>query len=303
MRKFVIQSIAAAGLLLAVDVAVIVVRVALAQKDAAAAFAVPPETEVVFIGNSHTGCTFTEASEFRNRVVWRHATGFTLHYLRFLELERRGAFDGNVKACVVDCDWPALDGCSRKCEVSNFLDCLPVTWRYWDKTLLTKGEILRAVLTHPGREFYYSCETPPPEVPNWTTRTAEERANLMKPMDPNARTFRRAGNAFVDYPHDWQSRVLDMIRDMKERCDRHGVRLILFAAPLASDAGERTNPDTWALVTEFAARVRALGVEYCDFRLAYPDEKFRDAGHLLLSTSYEFTKRFYAEVLKIPVGN
>ena len=59
MRKFVIQSIAATGLLLAVDVAVIVVRVALAQKDMADAFAVPPETVAVFIGNSHTGCTFT----------------------------------------------------------------------------------------------------------------------------------------------------------------------------------------------------------------------------------------------------
>ncbi len=300
MRKFVIQAIAAAGMLLAIDVAVIVARVALAQKDVAAAFAVPPETVAVFIGNSHTGCTFTEAPEFRSRVVWRSATGFALHYLRFLELERRGAFDGNVRACVVDSDWPSLFCCKRKSATQDFLDMLPLTWRYWDRTLLTKGEILRAVLTHPNNGFSFR-ETPPPEVQNWATRRAEERANLQKPRDANARPFQLADIASDEYPHDWQARVLDMIRDMKARCDRRGVRLILFASPLASDA--RTSPDRGALVTEFAARVRALGVEYCDFRTVCADEKFRDSDHLLRSSSYEFTKRFYVEVLKIPVGN
>ena len=295
MRKFVIQSIAAAGLLLAVDVAVIVVRVALAQKDVAAAFTVPPETEVVFIGNSHTGCTFTEAPEFRNRAVWRSATGFMLHYLRFLELERHGAFDGDVKACIVDCDAPSLLRCSRESATQNFLDMLPLTWRYWDRTLLTKGEILRAVLTHPGKGFGFR-ETPPPEVPNWATRPAEERKRLQTSQVVNVSRFRLSDIVSDEYPHDWLNRILDRVRDMKARCDRHGVRLILFASPVASDAHERTNLDTWGLVTKLATRVRALGVEYCDFRLACPDEKFRDAGHLLRSSSYEFTKRFYAEV-------
>lgn len=298
MRRFVIQSIAAAGLLLAVDVAVVAARVALAQKDVADAFTVPPETVAVFIGNSHTGCTFTEAPEFHNRVVWRSATGFALHYLRFLEMERRGAFDGNVKACVVDCDSPSLSCCSRKELAQGFINMLPLTWRYWNRTLLTKGELLRTTLTHPNNKFGFR-ETPPPEVPNWATRRAEERVNLQKPRDANARPFQLADIASDEYPHNWQARVLDMIRDMKARCDRRGVRLILFASPLASDADARTSPDRWALVTDFATRVRALGVEYCDFRLACADEKFRDAGHLLPSSSYEFTKRFYAEVLKI----
>jgi len=164
-----------------------------------------------------------------------------------------------------------------------------------DRTLLTSEEILRAVLTHPGNGFGF-CETPPPEVPNWATRRTEKKADLQKPRDANARPFQLADIASDEYPHNWQNQILDRVRDMKARCDRHGVRLILFAAPLASDCDERTNPGTWALVTEFATRVRALGVEYYDFRLACPDEKFRDAGHLLRSSSYEFTKRFYAEV-------
>ena len=179
---------------------------------------------------------------------------------------------------------------------------LPLTWRYWDRTLLTKGEILRAVLTHPGNGFGFR-ETPPPEFPNWATRPAEERKRLLTFCGVNTRRFRSSDIMSDEYPHDWLNRILDRVRDMKARCDRHSVRLILFASPVASDANERTNPDTWRLVTEFAARVRALGVEYCDFRTACPDEKFRDAGHLLRSSSYEFTKRFYAEVLKISVGN
>ena len=86
-----------------------------------------------------------------------------------------------------------------------------------------------------------------------------------------------------------------MIGDMKARCAKRNIRLILVATPLASDYPDRNAQR----LTDVAARVRALGVEYCDFRLACADEKFRDAGHLLPSSSYEFTKRFYAEVLKI----
>ena len=45
------------------------------------------------------------------------------------------------------------------------------------------------------------------------------------------------------------------------------------------------------------------GVRACVvYRAACPDNKFRDAGHLLHSSAYEFTKKFYAEVLKLPVG-
>ena len=301
MRKFVIQSIAAAGLLLAVDVAVIVVRVALAQKDAAVAFAVPPETVAVFIGNSHTGCTFTEAPEFRNRVVWHSGTGFMLHYLRFLELERRGAFDANMKVCVLDCDSSIL-GCAREPIAKDFILMLPLAWRYWDKTLLTKGEVLRTVLMNPSKHFTF-CSKPPPEIPDWTTRSKAERMDHLKHMGVVARRFQMSDATFDDYPHNWLNRLLDIIRDMKTRCDRHGIRLILFASPIASDANERTNPAVWNLTTKFAARIRKMGVEYYDFRTAYTDEKFRDSAHLLRSSSYEFTKRFYAEVLKIPVGN
>lgn len=188
MRHFILQSIAAAGMLLAVDIAVIVVRVVLAQKNVSTAFTVPPETEVVFIGNSHTGCTFAEAPEFRNRAVWHSGTGFMLHYLRFLELERRGAFDANMKVCVLDCDASSLLGCAREPIAKDFILMLPLTWRYWDKTLLTKDEVLRTVLMNPSKNFTF-CSKPPPEIPNWATRTAEERASLQKPRDTNARPF------------------------------------------------------------------------------------------------------------------
>ena len=32
------------------------------------------------------------------------------------------------------------------------------------------------------------------------------------------------------------------------------------------------------------------------------DDQFRDAGHLLRRSAYDFTKKFYAEVLKNPAG-
>ena len=64
-------------------------------------------------------------------------------------------------------------------------------------------------------------------------------------------------------------------------------------------AGRSASVCEWTAVS---AHVREMGVEYYDFRTACPDDQFRDAGHLLRRSAYEFTKKFYAEVLKLPVG-
>ena len=299
MKSFVIQSIAAAGLLLAVDVTVVAARVALAQKDVADAFAVPPETVAVFIGNSHTGCTFTEAPEFRNRVVWRSSTGFMLHYLRFLELERRGAFDNGVRFCVLDCDTSALNRFTKEVIVENAPEALPYLWRYWPSLPFQKMAILKEVLSRPNCEYQFIDPPPMTNVPDWTTRTKDEKWSYLKGFY-TTRGVRETQWESDAFPLDWQSCFYGMVSDMKARCAKRNIRLILVATPLASDNPDRTDPNRGQRITDLATRVRAFGVEYCDFRLACPDEKFRDAGHLLPRSSYEFTKRFYAEVLKIP---
>ena len=304
MRKFVIHVIAAAGLFLAADLAFVVGRIVANRNAVEAAFAPPKGTEVIFIGNSHTGCSFAQVPEFRNWVVWRDSTGFPLHYIRFLEFERRGALDGGVKAVVMDCDWAALKGFQFAAMLYDVGRTYPLTWKHLSLFPMPTSALVREILLNPNQDFWM-CATPAADSIDFAARlrgwTPAERAYHLGKEAKYARDCQRElESEGVCYPSGWRKRFDEMVLDMKARCERRGIRLVLVATPVSSQGATRTNAAVWEHVSDMAARVRALGVEYCDFRTACPNEKFRDAGHLLPSSSYEFTKRFYAEVLKIP---
>ena len=142
---------------------------------------------------------------------------------------------------------------------------------------------------------------PPLDETNWTTWPLEKKRKCLVRFYGEKWTELRAWDT-DEFPSNMPRRFDDMVRDLKMRCDKRGIRLIFFASPLASDAPDRVNPAIWRQIEDLGRRVQELGAEFYDFRCVYPDEKFRDTGHLLRSASYEFTKKFYAEVLKLPVG-
>ena len=226
--------------------------------------------------------------------------GFVIHYLRFLELERRGAFDKGVRACVVDCDSSALNACKTSRLESNFRASLPFSWRYLNR-VPAPFRVAIDVLCHASR-FYDLATDAPPEVPDWTTRTEEEKWSYLKDFYEPAGILETQWDSDA-FPRDWQDRFCEMVADMKARCDKRGVRLIFFASPLASDYPDRNNAFVYQRISSVAEKIRSMGIEYYDYRAACPDNKFRDAGHLLRSSAYEFTKKFYAEVLKQTVSS
>ncbi len=147
-------------------------------------------------------------------------------------------------------------------------------------------------------------ETPPPEAPNWTTWSPErKRACMIRSYDgTDWNVPKRWDSDTKQFPKDLMACFDEMVLDIKARCAKRGIRLIFFAAPLSSETPDRVNPAIWEQGEAIKKRVQGLGCEYYDFRLAYPDTRFRDVHHILRSTSYDFTKRFYTEILKLPVG-
>ena len=305
MKRFLISVFLAAGLLLLLDVAFVVGRIIVNQDEVDAAFDVPPGTEVIFIGNSHTGCTFVEAPEFRNWVLWRSSASFVLQYIRFREFERRGVLERGVKAVVMDCDRPTMNGCCFDGIRYDMKGTYPCSWRYLTQMPMSTLALVSEILLYSNRNFWLR-ESPPADSIDWVTRmngwTKEERDYYLRQEEEDGRSARNDWESEDVFPKDWQTCVYKMLLDMKARCEKHGVRLILFAAPVSSQSADRTNPRAYQRISDVAARVREMGIEYYDFRTACPDNQFRDAGHLLRRSAYDFTKKFYAEVLKLPVG-
>ena len=306
MKKFLTKICLAAGLLLLLDLAIVVGSIVAKQDAVGAAFDVSDETRVLFIGNSHTGCTFTESPELRSRVFWKIRAGFASNYVRFLELERRGALDRGAKACVIDCDASSFFGLRRDGILFDFFNSYPFAWRYLDVIPLSAPALALELLLRPGSggDFQTAAFPEPAGTPNWATRSskmspAELEAYLTSSVDGAAELTTCDWDSGEVLPRDWREQVEAMALDMKARCDRHGVRLVLFAAPLASQCPFRTNPVVWQQVSDMAARLRARGIEYRDYRLSCSDDQFVDAHHLMHGPSAAFTGKFCDEVLKI----
>ncbi len=293
MKKFLIK-VFYSGIACAVVLVLIpIVRVMIAQGKLDEVFSVPDGTKVLCIGNSHTGCTWYEAPEFKNRVLWTSATSFATHYMRFREFERRGFLDSGVRYCILDCDGPGMGGFSIGGLKKRFAYDLPFAWRYANCLPVGIGDLALYVLNHTSQDFSFD-EVPPGQVPDWTTRTKEEQESNIIGQYGKIRSDWKNG-----YPDGWQNAFLWMVEDIKRRCDAHGVRLICFAAPLASASPARTDRMIWERESQMIERVKAIGVEYYDFRLECADNEFRDSHHLLRNSSYEFTQRFFHDVLKL----
>ena len=90
MKKFLKNLLLAAAIWFIVMFLPLIVRTALWQGRAAEIFTLPAHTEVLCIGNSHTGCTWSDAPAFAFHKEWRSGRGFLFAVLRLLEFERRG---------------------------------------------------------------------------------------------------------------------------------------------------------------------------------------------------------------------
>lgn len=293
MKTFLIKLVCCGILFAVVTVLGLATRVIIAQARLNEVFSVPKGTQVLCIGNSHTGCTWYESPKYKNRVLWTSSTGFATHYMRFREFERRGILDTGIKYCIFDCDGPGMGGFSKISLKRRFVSDLPFSWRYVGCLPLDLFDVISYTICHASQDFSYD-EKPPKQVPDWTTRTKDEQeSNILGQYGKITSDWES------DFPPNWQESFLWMANDIKMRCESHNIRLIFFAAPLTTASPARNNPKIWDRESNMINRVKELGIEYYDFRTSCADNLFRDSHHLLLNASDEFTEKFFTNVLNL----
>lgn len=252
------------------------------------ALSLSDDVEVVCIGNSHTGCSWVESAEFKNKKIWHTGTGFLYALFRLRELERLGELR-KVKICIMDCDDPALAGFKKENIKSNLFQQLPIAWRYIDDVPLPKMQLVGGVLEHAFDRWSIINEFPL----GWATRQWNLMPEAYRERHINNIKRRKhdAQNPMVFIPK-WKNKFMSCIEEAKEICKRNNVRLILFASPLTSDFPRQDN-----MLAVMIDKIRSLDVEYYDFRNFYSDDKFMDTHHLNKSAAYEFTRYFWEHVI------
>lgn len=176
-----------------------------------------------------------------------------------------------------------------------FFSCFPFTWRYWEelprtawrKTWLPSRYLEPWFLGYVDREDGTGVRTE-----RWIDRTAQWRENNIRHYYPSLK-------GRVPEPSAVDPRQKETICKIKEICARHGIRFILYAAPLTSDNPHRVHAAVHAAsAAEEKRLLDEMGVEFYDFSAFCPDEWFFDCHHLSEDGAAKFTAWFYANVLK-----
>lgn len=272
---------------------IVFVRICCAQSTIDRLYSVPLQVEVLCVGSSHTGCTWRESPEFKNRVLWNTSRGLPFSLMRLRELERRNGLDG-VRVCLVDCDIPSVSGLNFEAVRSQFVEELPISWRYLSAFSVSAVRLISESLLNCGTPFSFQGKVPEGDDDRpWLSHSAEERLAHLKRVHGDADT----AGCPKSLPSDYGEQALEIVKELKRICDCHGIKLVLFASPQTTDNPARVSRERYAWAFDVVDRIKALGVTYYDWHDACPDDMFRDEGHLTQQGAYMFTENIFRELV------
>ena len=263
------------------------------QPDFDAYFTLPEETRVLFVGDSHVGCSLEEQQPTHGK-LWRSSTSPMSSLLRLRRVEQLG-WPKNLKTIVTEFgtqtvvaehyavrDW--IPARRRESLLWAWRD--PLAWNYGGRYLLRGMPQLFSLLTdYEMREYPPSTDTPFSELP---AEKIEEALNY------SFISHYPSSLSEGDYLHCWAETQAELLA-LKGYCDQRGLRLILISTPTSSRYRARI-PQLWQKrFAEQQAWLRAQGFEYYDYRAAFDDFWFRDSHHLRPSGTKKFTAFFLKE--------
>lgn len=298
MKRFLRTVLCFGSLVTLLVLGVLVWRIGAQQSALRKSLAIQPGQSVLFIGDSHIGCTFVEAPRFHNRVLWASSLPQQFTLMRLLDMERLGTL-GPVKTLVLDIGLQSFG--QQKRERLNQLTCrsLGFAWRHLDRLPLEPKEFLPYLVTHLAAPMH--LVEPPP------TQTT---SILDQPQERRDKEFQETSNfhfKWISTPEvmapNWQTSLKEALVEIQRLCARHNIRLVCFSAPLTSYYRQATPPELEVLLLQFTDFIRAQGIPYYDLRTWCEDRDFFDSFHLTRPAAERFTERFYREILQEPFNS
>ena len=295
MKKFVWSIVAFAvpsvGLLALISIA----RYASLEPMCSQMFHVRPEQKILILGDSHAQCDFLEKPDFGIKMLVYHSTQMNISLIRLKELERRGGLSG-IKLCV-------LNFCQTTIREWNEEELLESSWRMMPYALRHCEWIFvdrHRVYLNLMRKMLVSPHDLPPLAadPSWRIDGA---SFADRPADWRRKNVEgELGRHFGEFKAMKDSRKLQLqtLREINNVCTRHGIKLVLYSAPLTKEYYEgipdwaKANMEWWKVV------VKDMGIPYYDYMQRCGPDMFADCDHLLKSGAERFTDLFYCEVLK-----
>ena len=292
MVKFLSRVAALAAILLMIIIGMHAVAIRNMQSGVEKIYTLNPSTEVLFLGSSQVGCSIDEDAErvYHLRKLWVSETITPSCLMRLKELERRGQLDG-LKTVVVPFNVNSVTAQTRNGYLWAWYLELPVSWHYMDMLPYGKLELAWYMLCNLRFPFKMLLEEFPPDRKSLAERHEAYRRKVISVFKKDAQAcFGIAGG------QDLLDLLFAAYREMDEICRRHGIRFVVYKAPLLP-AFERNLPvETQDRIAAYEQRLHDMHIMYVKPQIELDERHFFDAVHLTMPGAKIFTEELFRQL-------
>ena len=165
---------------------------------------------------------------------------------------------------------------------------LPVSWRHMDLLPYSRLELAWYVLCNLRYPFMMVLAEEPPERDGLASRPEAYRNKVLATFRQNARETRACGSA-----PEWEERLFGAYREMDEICKRHGIRFVVYKAPLLQEFERNLPVETQNRIAVYEQRLRDMRIEYVKPKVELDERHFFDDVHLVKSGARLFTAELF----------
>ena len=289
MVKFLSKLAMLAAILLMIIVGMHIVAIWNMQDDIKAAYTISPSTEVLFLGSSQMGCSIDEDEErvYHLRKLWVSETITPSCLMRLKELERRGQLD-HVKMVVVPFNVYSVTCQSKRGYLWAWYLELPVSWRHMSLLPYGKLDLAWYMLCNLRFPFRMLLEESPPDSEGLASRPEAYRNKVLSKIRQTARNTHARGSAL-----QWEERLFGAYREMDEICKRHGIRFVVYKAPLLPEFECNLPAETQKQIAVYEQRLRDTNLKYVKPQIDLDEKHFFDHVHLTKPGARLFTVKLF----------
>lgn len=294
MRRFLVQVCLFLFLLVASSLGVLTVRFANYAEEVETTMKLEPWQKILFIGDSHIGCTFIQNQQYENCVLWESSMPQQFTLMRLREMEKRGALNG-VELIVLDIGLQSI-GQQRVKRMKEFWwRMLPISIRHSDVLPLSIWDKIDQFVKKPNGRIHVRESMPTADV-SVLTRTRESReADFQKTAETHFEWINRP----TEMCCGWNDSLKCAIDEISLICKRNDIPLVFITAPLTSYYVEAIPKEVNEKLREYTDQIAHNGIPYYDLRNWGEDDDFRDCFHFRYSGAMKFTEWFYKEIIPL----
>ena len=251
-----------------------------------------PSTEVLFIGSSQVGCSIDEDEENRYHLqkLWVSDTITPSFLMRLKELDRRGQL-ANIKMIAVPFNINSIRAQAARNYLWAWYQELPIAWRYMELLPYSHLRLIQYILCNLRYPFYMHFSENTPERDGLAARPESYRKQMIEMFVRLARNVKPQGTS-----PDWEEHLLEAYREMNLIAMRHGIRFIVFKAPLLPQYELNLSDDVMYKVSMFEQKLKSVGIEYVAPNIALDSQYFFDDAHLIKSGAKIFTEVLFSTI-------